>query len=147
MKPKKMGIPPTVPFLLHWDTKLLPGLTRTERVDRAAVLVTGEDHEILLGVPSVPSSTGTAQAEACLSLIRAYGFEENVKGVVFDTTASNTGMSAGACVKIQQGVTKELLWAACRHHVHEMVLADVFKKAYGPSSGPNVELFVRFQKQ
>lgn len=83
-----------MPFLLHWDTKLLPGLTRTEKVDRAAVLVTSEDHEILLGVPIVCSSTGTAQADACLNLLKEHGLEENIRGLVFDTTASNTGLSA-----------------------------------------------------
>jgi hypothetical protein len=144
---QKHNIPPTVPLLLHWDTKLLPGLTRTEKVDRVAVLVTGEDHEILLGVPPVFSSTGTAQADACLGLLREQGLEENIRGIVFDTTASNTGLSEGACVKIQHGLNRDLLWAACRHHVHEIILSDVFKKAYGQSSGPNIELFVRFQKQ
>jgi hypothetical protein len=136
-----------VPFLLHWDTKLLPGLTRTEKVDRAAVLVTAQDHEILLGVPIVSSSTGTAQADACLNLIREHGFEENIRGIIFDTTASNTGLYEGACVKIQQGLNRELLRVACQHHVHEIILSDIFKKAYGPPSGPNIELFVRFQKQ
>lgn len=109
--------------------------------------MTGKDQEILLGVPPVASSTGTAQAEACLCLLREFGIEENIRGIVFDTTASNTGLSEGACVKIEHGLNRELLWAACRHHVHEIILSDVFKKLYGQSFGPNIELFSRFQKE
>lgn len=38
-----------VPLLLHWDNKLLPGITgKKETVDRIAVLVTGNGEEILL---------------------------------------------------------------------------------------------------
>ena len=38
-------------MIIHWDGKLLPSLTVTEKVDRLAILVSFEDKEQLLGVP------------------------------------------------------------------------------------------------
>jgi hypothetical protein len=59
---KKLITPSTTPSLLHWNFKPSSS-TKTEKVDSAAVLVTTEDHDVLLGNPKVPSSTGTAHAE------------------------------------------------------------------------------------
>ena len=116
-------------------------------VHRVALVITGNNIEVLIGVPQIPNSTGIVQAEACCSAIREYGLEDQLKGLVFDTTASNTGLLQGACIKIQQMLGKELLWMACRHHVLEVILSDVFKYEYGPSTGPNISLFSRFKEQ
>lgn len=71
---------------------------------------------------------------------------DQVVGISFDTTSANTGRLNGACVLIEQKLGKDLLWLACRHHVLEVVCGDVFKKLFGPTSGPNVSLFRRFQE-
>ncbi|KAG0713946.1 hypothetical protein GWK47_015090 [Chionoecetes opilio] len=86
-------------------------------------------------------------AEAVLKAVSDAGLEACIQGIVFDTTASNTGPNGGACIKIQEGLGRNLLWFACRHHILEVILGDVFKHCYGPSGGPNVPLFVRFQDQ
>ena len=39
-----------------------------------------------------------------------------------------------------------MLHLACRHHIFEIVLAEVFDKCLGPSSGPEILLFGRFKK-
>ncbi|CAH0547065.1 unnamed protein product [Brassicogethes aeneus] len=41
---------------------------------------------------------------------------------------------------------KDLLYFACRHHIFELVLEACFSMCIPPSSGPNIQLFQRFQK-
>jgi hypothetical protein len=63
----------------------------------------------------------------------------------FDTTASNSGIRAGATVLIEKKLGKRLLHLACRHHIFEVILGDVFNSLAGPSTGPDILLFKRFQ--
>lgn len=78
---------------MHWDCKLLPDITgKKETVDRIAVVITDDGEEILLGVPKIGSGTGKEQAEACLSTLNDWGLQNRVRGLVFDTTACNTGL-------------------------------------------------------
>jgi len=53
----------------------------------------------------------------------------------------------GACTFIERALGTDLVWIACRHHVFEVMLSDVFSVAFRTSSGPDVALFKRFQKQ
>lgn len=48
---------------------------------------------------------------------------------------------------IEKALDKELVWIACRHHIFEIILSDVFKTLFGSSSGPDISLFKRFQKE
>ena len=64
-----------------------------------------------------------------------------MRGLVFDTTASNTGLRKGACILIEKAIDKELIWIACGHHIFEIMLSDVFKVAVGTSSGPDIGFF------
>ena len=50
----------------------------------------------------------------------------------------------GACTLIEE-LDRELVWIACRHHVLEVMLSDVFSAVMGASSGPDVGLFKRFR--
>jgi len=119
------------PLLLHWDGKL-PDITGSkETVDRIAVLVTDGGEDVLLGVPKIGCGTGKHQAEACLATLDEWGIRQQVYGIVFDTTASNTGLKNGACTFIEQSLEHELVWVACRHHVMELVLASVFGPCLG----------------
>ena len=51
-----------------------------------------------------PTSTGEAQADAVMEQIGAWGLKENVKALVFDTTASNSGVRKGATVRLMQAL-------------------------------------------
>lgn len=62
----------------------------------------------------------------------------------FDTTASNTGLHAGACVLLEEKLGRDLISLACRHHIMKLIMANVFATLMGPSSGPNIKLFQRF---
>lgn len=135
-----------VPLVLHWDGKLLPNITNGKSLEeRIAVLVTGEDTEELLGVPVSADGTGRAVAETVFKLVRENDLETRIIGMGFDTTASNTGLVKGACARIERELNRPLLWLACRHHVYEVVLQDVFQCCYGPSSGPDIALFKKLQ--
>lgn len=73
---------------------------------------------------------------------------EQIIGLFFDTTATNSGMLAGACVHLETLLGRSLLWLACRHHVIlEVILKNVFEKCCGPSTGPEIPTFKRFQSR
>ena len=74
-------------------------LTSNKTVDRIAILVSGQGVEQLLGVPSIPSGSVDAQAEAVVKLVEQWG-------IYFNTTASNTGAERGACVLIEEKLKK-----------------------------------------
>ena len=52
--------------------------------------------------------------------------------------SSNTGLNMGVCTLIEWALSTDLVWIACRHHVFEVMLADVFSVAFRTSSGPDV---------
>ena len=134
------------PFLLHWDGKLVPDIVKgQEKVDRIAIVISSGGVEKLLGVPAIPHGTGQAQADVCIKTLDEWGLKNQLRGLVFDTTASNTGLKGGACAIIERSVNRPLLWVACRHHMYEIVLAEVFKETLGASSGPDISLFKRFK--
>ncbi|KAF0705549.1 Uncharacterized protein FWK35_00037982, partial [Aphis craccivora] len=138
------------PLVLHWDSKLLPNIVDgVQKVDRVAVLVSGGGLEKLLEVPKIIKGTGKEQADACLTVLDEWELKAQVGGLCFDTTSSNTGLNLGACSLIEKSLApdKELVFIACRHHVFEVMLSSVFKEVFGPSEGPDVNLFKRFKKK
>ena len=48
---------------------------------------------------------------------------------------------------IETRLGKNLLHLACQHHVYKIVVGDVFKHCFGPSSGPDIGLFHEFWPQ
>ena len=134
------------PILLHWDGKLLPSIDNSrETEERIAIIISGNGMEKLLGVPKIQRPTGEEQAMACISTLDDWKLRDNVQGIVFDTTASNTGLQKGACTIIEKTLGRELVWIACRHHVLEIILANACKHLLGPSGGPKSKLFERFK--
>lgn len=113
--------------------------------DRVPILVTAYGEEQLLGVPELNSSTGREQAESVVALCDKWGITCKVCGLVFDTTAHNSGHMSGAAVLIQELMGKELLCFACRHHILELVLGAAFVAAVGDSNSPTIPIFLRFK--
>ena len=119
-------------LVLHWDGKLLPSLSGHNE-DRIVVILTGESNsEFLLGVPASSDSTSKNVASLVLKEVNEACVRDKIIALSFDTTASNTGMVQGICVRIEKDLGKSLLWLACRHHVHELILKDVFEACLGP---------------
>jgi len=51
---------------------------------------------------------------------------DHIKGLCFDTTASNTGTKGGVCIRLEKEIGRKFLNLACRHHVAEIMLEHVF---------------------
>jgi len=120
---------------LHWDGKIVPGDT-----ERPAVLIAGlPDHKEgkLLGVPLIPDGSGTTQASVTHALTHEWNVENSIVGLVFDTTASNSGWKNGACVKLETLLRKRVFYFACRHHVMERILCAVWQELFGETSSPD----------
>lgn len=137
-----------VPLVVHWDGKMIPDLIGKEKVDRLPVLVSGKGVSQLLSVAKLPSGTGEAQAAAVFGAIEDWGLAGNIQAMCFDTTSSNTGRIAGACVLLEQKLEKSLLSLACRHHIMELIIGAVFQVCMGVKSysSPEVPLFKRFRE-
>ena len=64
--------------------------------ERLPVLVSGEGGTKLLGVPALPEleegdAVGRLIAEATVGMLQQWDCQDCIKGMCFDTTASNTG--------------------------------------------------------
>ncbi|KAK3925525.1 Replicase polyprotein 1ab [Frankliniella fusca] len=142
----KQEFEPNCMLLVHFDGKLFPSTADAdEKADRLPVVVSGKGVEKLLGIPELPHGSGECIAQAVVSLLIDWDLKENLMGLVFDTTSTNSGRWGGACVLIQQKLGKELLEFACRHHVLELVLGAVFDNLVGNSKSPDL-LFGDFLK-
>ena len=105
--------------ILHWDSKLINRAGGIEE-DRIAIIISPPPK--LLGIPVIPRSTGVAQKDAVIEVLRKWDAEGCIIGSVFDTTASNTGQFSGAAAIIEKELgrlCRPLLWLPCRHHVAE----------------------------
>lgn len=60
---------------------------------------------------------------------------------------SNTGIHSGACTLLEKKLSKLLYYFPCRHHILEIIVSTVYKICFGPSSGPDIQLFKRFQEK
>ena len=114
---------------------------------RVALVVSWKNNEMLLGAPNIPSGTGKDPANVCIELVYKWNIAQQVRGLVFDSTASNTRINTGACTLIEKALGRKLVWVACRHYIMEVVLSSVFKAVMGDTTGPCVEVFKRFQSQ
>ena len=64
----------------------------------------------LLGVPEVESGTGKIESEVVIGLLHKWEIDNQLVGLVFDTTSSNTGAYSGACKFIEESVGRPVLW-------------------------------------
>ena len=115
------------------------------------ILVSGKpfiEDPKLLGIPVISRSTGTAQIEAVINLLKDWNCLDVTIALVFDTTASNTGRQNGAVIGIEKHLNKSLLWLACRHHVYEVHIKHVSDAiTAGARNSPSEGIFLRFQKE
>lgn len=95
----------------------------------------------------MPNSTGSSQHDAVVNLLKEWKAIDNVIGLVFDTTASNTGRIKGSATAIQKTMGRSLLWLACRHHIYEIHVKHVSEAIVGKRNSPCEGIFKRFQKE
>ena len=101
-------------------------------------------------MPALPHKSnekpGGLIANATVKLLKEWNCVESAMGMVFDTTSSNTGHLTAGCVAVQRELGQPLLWLACRHHVGEVILDQVWSDLQiETSKSPQVSVFSRFQ--
>ena len=140
----------SIVILIIWDGKMMRDSTNSNNpqcnVDRIAVNVTGTNWEKILEVEKTQSGTGLAQAKATFQLLTIWDVVGDIVGMCLDTTASNTGPRNGACVLLEQLMGRHVLYFACQHHMHEVIIGEIYSVLLGPSHRPNISLFERFQQ-
>ena len=83
----------------HWDGKTLALRGRIES-KRVAIYISGVDGEHtrkLLGIPECVSGQGKDEFEVTKKFLVQWKVKEQLVGMVFDATASNSGEHSGAC--------------------------------------------------
>lgn len=98
----------------------------------------------LLSVPKLHDGTAATMAQSVTQSINNWGLQDRIKGMCFDTTASNTGTKGGVCIQLETEIGRPLLNLACHHHISKIVLEKVFS-IHDVSKSPNMELFGHFK--
>ena len=139
-------------LLVHWDDKTDQTLDGTSKEKRLSVSVSGKENKVL-GVPSLGKKSlrniyGKRVCEEVTKLLKDWNCVNNIYGMVFDTTSSNTGRLSGACVTFQKYIGKPIFWLACRHHVLEILIDKVFScLKIERSKTPEIEVFKTFKNR
>lgn len=100
-----------------------------------------------LAVPKIDSGTGENIAKAIYSVLVEWNIAHKVVAASFDTTSTNTGSENGALAILNKLLGRQLIDLACRHHVHEIALKNVFGKKCGATSAPETLIFNRFAEK
>ena len=100
--------------VVHWDGKTLTLKGRVES-KRVCIYLSGVEAEKsikLLGIPECSSGKGVDEFEVVREYLVKWKVKEQVIGMVFDTTNSNSGKHSGACRYLEIWVDSPLLWLA-----------------------------------
>ena len=116
------------------------------KAERLPFLVSGDGIQKWLMVPKLAVGTGVLTGQAVYDAAKEWDLLGNITGMCFDTRARNTGLKKGAYIHIMKHVKRNLLQFAFRHHVFELVVGAAITVCFGPSSGPEIQLFQRFVK-
>ena len=133
--------------IVHWDGKILT-ITGNIESNRVAVYISGVDatgFRKLIGCPETKDGTGKSEAEVVKAFLESWGIGKQICGLVFDTTASNTGCDTGACKLLEDWLETPVLWIACRHHVHELHAKRFVQGIFGQTQDPGVALYRRLK--
>ena len=136
-------------LVLHWDGKMLK-LKAGAKAEFICVYISGANTDRvtkLLGVPEVGSGSGKDQKEVVVQMLKKWKIFEQIAGLVFDTTSSNTGNEIGACKLLEEYLEKAVLWLACRHHIYELHIKHVVEAITGNTKDPGVKLYRRLRAE
>ena len=93
--------------------------------------------------------TGKSGADTeCQAVIDALEHIEfnikNIIGLIFDTTAVNSGHWGGVTVQLQCHIDHDILQIAYRHHIMELVCGGAASTVYGDTESPYEPVFKNF---
>ena len=85
--------------VIHWDGKTLHlrGRVGSNRVCAYLSGIDANQTKKLLGIPQAETGKGIAEFEVVKECMVKWQVKEQVVGMVFDTTAANSGEHSGAC--------------------------------------------------
>ena len=138
---------------LHWDSKFLTD-SLGQGWEAEAILVSGAPHweeGKLLDVAELvdeeggPSSTGQAQFQANKEVIKLWDIRKDIRALVFDTTASNTGCRKGCCVLLEKWLGRPVLYMGCRHHTSELLAKGSWHAVFDEDLSPENKLMSTFK--
>ena len=116
-----------------------------KKVDRLPILASSDGIDQLLAVSKLTTRTGQTMCDAIIETIDDWNLREAVKAFSFVTTASSTGRMNGVCVLLEATLGRNILYLACRHHIQEIMLEEVFSTCMGLSLAPKIPPFKRFK--
>ena len=115
--------------------------------DQFAVIANIDGTFYLLAIPAIESGTGEDQFKALVECCEEYDLKDKVKGICFDTTASNTGTKSGTNVRFSKYEGSIMIELACRRHVMELHCKHFWENvSAAKTSGPDNPVFKRFQQ-
>lgn len=138
-------------LVVHWDGKRMKDVTNPDKacidnkIDRIAIVVNGHTVNKIIKVSRAEDGTGLVVSELVYEKLQDAGVLANIIGMCTDTTLANTGNAKGACVRFERKMNKKLLYFACQHHIHEIVLGGVYVSLFGSTNGPEEALFLRLK--
>ena len=132
--------------VIHYDGKMMEALDCSSKEERFPVLVSGTFGTKLLGVPTLghglKGKYGATACAAVIKLLEEWKCKDSVFGMVFDTPKTNIGRLSGVCISIERALDRPLLWLACRHHVGETIIRNIWiAVGIEKLSGPKTTIF------
>ena len=99
-----------------------------------------------MDVSGLPNGEGQTLANVCFDAIFWCRCLENIKVLVFDTTASNSGIHKGAAAILERDkLCHKIIWGGCRKHIAELIVKPIHKLIFGDSKFPTYTDFKDFQ--
>ncbi|KAG0719075.1 hypothetical protein GWK47_051235 [Chionoecetes opilio] len=80
-----------------------------------------------------------------MDLLEAWGLTGVITALVFDTTASNSGVHRGAAKLLEQQLDRKVFCLACRHHILEVLVGAIWENLFGKVKSPENPWFKHFK--
>ena len=109
--------------VIHFDGKIIQYMCG-ETQDRLAICMSVPNYipGQFLASPAISSGTGASMADCINNTVNNFGLTSKIEALVFDTTASNTGVWKGSTTRFEKMLGRAILWLACRHHIPELFI-------------------------
>ena len=136
-------------YSLHLDGAMIGEHGTKVKYNRIAVVIRSIDdkqEERIIAIPKTSDGSGAGESKVVITALEEAGIKDQIKSISFDTTASNTSVTCGACKYVEDFIENPVLHCACRHHVAELQVRTQWKEVWGPTNDPGIGLFREFQK-
>ncbi|KAG0728975.1 hypothetical protein GWK47_003593 [Chionoecetes opilio] len=80
-----------------------------------------------------------------MGLLEAWGLTGVITALVFDTTASSSGVHRGAAKLLEQQLYRKVFYLACRHHILEVLVGAVWEICLAKGKSPENPWFKHFK--